>query len=258
MTVTNTVRTLLKRASQLTSRSQPPTPPSPNALIRGAFRHYLAGNGIEIGALNMPLDLSGLPVTGIRYVDRLPEDELSRRYPELGGLNLTHVDIIDDGEILSSVHDESLDFVIGNHFIEHARNPMGTIVNLLSKLKPGGLVYMAVPDKRFTFDAARELTPLDHLIEDYQCHPAARLVRDRQHFVEWATYVDKLPADEIAPRVAFLIEIDYSIHFHTFSLQGFLAMLDYLRQEVNAPQALKACADVVQGSKEFLVVLTRV
>jgi hypothetical protein len=46
---------------------------------RNCLRCYIVGNGIEIGALHMPLDLSGLPVSNIKYVDYLPEDDLKRR-----------------------------------------------------------------------------------------------------------------------------------------------------------------------------------
>lgn len=53
------------------------------------------------------------------------------------------------------------------------------------------------------------------------------------------------------------MEIDYSIHFHTFTLQSFLEMLNYLRQERKLPFVLKACADTIHGSNEFLLVLMR-
>jgi predicted SAM-dependent methyltransferase len=105
---------------------------------------------------------------------------------------------------LKKVQNESLDFIIGNHFIEHTRDPIGTISNWLSKLKPGGVIFMAVPDKRYTFDIERELTSLQHLISDHHSNPGERLVPDRQHFAEWATFVDKLSPKEIEPRVNFL------------------------------------------------------
>lgn len=225
--------------------------------VRSVLRLYISGNGIEIGALQMPLDISGLPVTNIKYVDRLTIDELRKQYPELSDLKLVQVDIIDNGEILSKIENESLDFIIANHFIEHARNPMGTIENWLFKLRPNGIIFMAVPDKHYTFDINRELTPLQHLVSDYCSNPQERFVPDRQHFVEWATFVNNLPAEEVESRANFLMEIDYSIHFHTFTLQSFLEMLNYLRQERKLPFVLKACADTIHGSNEFLLVLMR-
>jgi phage terminase large subunit-like protein len=82
------------------------------------------------------LDISGLLVTNIKYVDRLTIDELIKQYPELSDLKLVQVDNIDNGEILSKIENESLDFIIANHFIEHARNLMGTIENWFFKLRP--------------------------------------------------------------------------------------------------------------------------
>jgi predicted SAM-dependent methyltransferase len=245
---------LLRRRPSLQNLFVPKAPP---AVIRNALRYYLAGNGIEVGALDWALDLSNLPITRVRYVDRFPEDDLHRRYPELALARLVHVDLVDDGEVLGKIEDGSLDFIIGNHFIEHTRDCIGTLCNWLTKLKPGGIIYLAVPEKNCTFDAGRELTSLQHLTADYQASRVERPARDRQHFVEWATFVDKLPGDQIEARAKFLIEIDYSIHFHTFTLQSFLAIVSHMRQELKAPLEIKACADVIQGGDEFLVVLRR-
>ena len=80
---------------------------------------YLEGEGIEIGALHRPLAVA--PGARVRYVDREDERELRRHYPELAELPLVPVDIVDDGETLSTLADASVDFVIANHFIEYAR-----------------------------------------------------------------------------------------------------------------------------------------
>ena len=71
---------------------------------------------------------------------------------KLGALELVKVDIVDDGEKLSSFPDGQLDFIIANHMIEHTANPLGTIRNHLRKIREGGVLYYAVPDKRYTFD----------------------------------------------------------------------------------------------------------
>src|SRR5690349_4069177 len=81
-----------------------------------ANRH-LAGEGIEIGALHKPLPLpSG---AAVRYVDRMSVRDLRSHYPELAGWKLVEPHIIDNGETLATVPDNSVDFVIANHFIEH-------------------------------------------------------------------------------------------------------------------------------------------
>ena len=91
----------------------------------------------------------------MKYVDRMTVAELRRQYQELAGDPLVETDIIDNGEQLTTIRDETQDFVIANHFIEHCQNPIQTFQNLFRVLKPGGVLYVAVPDKRFTFDADR-------------------------------------------------------------------------------------------------------
>jgi len=252
------IRKQSPRAYEFLKRFKHTPAPIPHLVnFRNTLRHYITGSGIEIGALHSPLNISGLPVTSIRFVDRLPKEELKKQYPELSNYELVQVDIIDNGEVLDKIENGSLDFIIANHLIEHARNPMGTIGNWLSKLRSGGIVFMAVPDKHHTFDIDREVTPLQHLVADYCSDIKERLVHDRQHFIEWVALVNKTPANDIESRVNYLIEIDYSIHFHTFTLQSFLEMLNYLKQERKLPFVIKACADTIHGSNEFLVVLMR-
>jgi hypothetical protein len=84
-----------------------------------------------------------------------------------------------------------------------------------------------------------------------------RSARDRDHFFEWSTFVEKIAQAELAARVEFLMAIDYSIHFHTFTLQSMLALLDHMRHDMRVPFHVKACADVLAGSNEFIVVLGR-
>ncbi len=84
---------------------------------------------------------------------------LRQHYPELANENLVPVDIIDDGEKLATFKDRSQEFVIANHFLEHAsRIRLEPSDGLLQVLRLQGILYLAVPDKRFTFDAERPLT----------------------------------------------------------------------------------------------------
>ena len=86
------------------------------------------------------------------YVDRMAEDQLRGHYPELSDFPLVKVDVIDDGEKLSTFEPGSQDFIIANHFLEHTQDPIGTMARFLEVLRPRGILFMAVPDKRYTFD----------------------------------------------------------------------------------------------------------
>ena len=74
---------------------------------------WLRGDGIEIGALHMPLGLHR--EARVRYVDRLTVEEQRRQYPELAEVALAPVDVIGSAEDLSAFDDCSVDFVIANH-----------------------------------------------------------------------------------------------------------------------------------------------
>lgn len=183
---------------------------------------YLKGKGIEVGALHAPLEVpAGVTVS---YVDRLPVAELRKQYPELATANLVEADIVDDGENLASIPDSSWDFVIANHMIEHCQDPIGTLENFLRVIKPGGVLYMGVPDKRYTFDIDRPLTSLDHLIRD---HTEGAGWSRRSHFEEWVRLVDKTLEQDVAARIQYLLDINYSIHFHVWTFETFSELLKY-------------------------------
>jgi SAM-dependent methyltransferase len=133
---------------------------------RRIAKRYLSGEGIEIGALHNPLPVPRS--ARVRYVDRLPVSELRAQYPELEQEPLVQVDILDDGERLAMIADSSIDFVIANHFLEHTQDPVGTLLNAFRVLRPEGILYLAVPDKRHTFDRDRAVTPLGHVLRDFE------------------------------------------------------------------------------------------
>ena len=187
---------------------------------------YLRGEGVEIGALHNPLKVP--PRARVRYVDRMTVADLRRQYPELQGKKLVPVDIVADGELLESIDDLSQDFVIANHFLEHCQNPLLALENMFRVLRPEGVLYLALPDKRYTFDRERPLTPLEHLLRDYREGPEWSR---RGHFEEWVSRVNGvITEEEINRQVEELMTMEYSIHYHVWTQFEMLEMLHVLRQ----------------------------
>ena len=186
---------------------------------------YLSGVGIEIGALHNPLKLPDR--ASAKYVDRLSVPDLRRQYPELASQELVNVDILADGERLESIQDSSQDFVIANHFVEHCQNPVGAVLNMLRVLKPAGILYLALPDKRCCFDSDRPVTSLEHVMRDYCEGPEWSR---RGHFEEWARLVNKAAAEDVESEVARLMGIDYSIHYHVWTPFEMLELILSLRK----------------------------
>jgi SAM-dependent methyltransferase len=106
-------------------------------LSADALGRFLSGDGIEIGALHEPLGVSNR--ARVRYVDRTSVAELRIHYPELSNLPLVPIDILDDGETLSSIGDDCVDFVIANHMLEHCEDPLGALSTFLRVVRPGGV-----------------------------------------------------------------------------------------------------------------------
>jgi len=197
---------------------------------------WLHGNGIEIGALHNPLGI--FPEHAhVTYVDRLDEHSLRQHYPELAHEPLVPVGIIDDGEILDTVVSDSLDFVIANHVIEHTEDPIRALDAWFRVVRPGGVVYLGVPDKRYTFDRQRVNTPWIHLVADHQFGPEGTR---RQHFEEWVRYVGHHtdPA-AVEAQVSALMEQGYSIHYHVWDADSFSDFLVRYRETRNPGFVLK-------------------
>lgn len=209
---------------------------------------YLRGDGIEIGALHNPLKVS--EKARVRYLDRMTVADLRRQYPELAKENLVEVDIVDDGEHLVTVADESQDFVIANHFIEHSQNPLLAIANMFRVLKVDGVLYIALPDKRYSFDAERPVTSLDHLLRDFREGPDWSR---KGHFEEWAWLVSKVENPEERKKlVNKLMTMDYSIHFHVWSQKEMVELVLFLQTVHSFEIEL-----MLRGGKEHIFILRK-
>jgi predicted SAM-dependent methyltransferase len=223
---------------EMGAQTHPETAPPEYLQARADFaRAYLTGEGLEIGGLNWPIEApSGVVV---RQVDRMSTEDLRREYPEVADKNLPEVDIVDDGETLETIPESSQDFVVANHFLEHTEDPIGTIGIHLTKLKPGGVLFYAVPDKRYTFDFRRTVTSLEHMVRDHEEGPARSR---REHFDEWTLKVGGTEADRAtdeafrqfeewaAAEARRLEEDDFSIHMHVWDQASFLSLLLHCRE----------------------------
>jgi hypothetical protein len=207
------------------SRGAATPPPVVRDTRRELAAEFFRGNGIEIGALHLPM---ALPAgVSARYVDRMAVPELRKHYPELDDQALAPVDIVDDGETLSTIEPESVDFIVANHFLEHCEDPIRTITTHLGKLRPGGVLFYAVPDKRYTFDFRRPRTPLSHLLADHE--DEGQSSRD-EHYLEWARLVypegNRPPDESTARALAHDLEASgYSIHFHVWTQADLLELI---------------------------------
>lgn len=132
---------------------------------------YLVGKGVEFGALHNPLAINTAKAK-VFYADKYSKSTLLKNFKELKEVreSIVETDIFldlnqDDMQVLI---DYNFDFFIANHVIEHLVNPLKFLRNLSNIMGTGSCLYLAVPDKEYTFDRDRQLTTWNHLYSEYQ------------------------------------------------------------------------------------------
>lgn len=211
---------------------------------------YLRGQGIEIGALYAPLVVP--PQAKTLYLDRKSTAELQAIYPRYRD-RIVDVDIIDDGETLATVADNSTDYLIACSMLEHCQDPIGTLKNFLRVVRPGGVVFVTIPSSRAGVDRHRPPTPIDHLIRDHEEGPAWSRA---DHYLEFtrAAYPDWSPG-RIETRTGRLMKINYSIHFHVFTEFEMLEILGVLKRRYGLDFVIEQVAN--KNSTEGIVILRK-
>jgi SAM-dependent methyltransferase len=212
-------------------------------------RRYLFGTGIEIGPMTTPMRVPSN--VNVRYLDRLPRDELIRLEGQalenvgLDPADIPEIHVVDDAATLATVADDSVDFVVANHVVEHLPDPIGALKQMLRVTRPGGVVLLTLPDARHWFDAPRPRTTVEHLLRDHEEGPE---VSRYEHYEEWARLIERWNEDDLPQRVEEFAATDARHHFHVWELENFLQML----------LAVPLPCEVVHAQahvKEFAVVL---
>lgn len=216
---------------------------------RKHFSNQLQGKGLEIGPLHRPMCRH--PGMQIDYIDRCTVTELREHYPELNGLDLVEPNIIGDAETLETVPDKSYDFVIAAHVIEHMRNPLAALKHWCRVTRPGGMVYLIVPDKRVTFDKHRVRTSIPHMILDY-LRPSAE--RDFEHYLDYAIHVHEKSEQEAIEEADRLLKTDYSIHYHVFLPSDIINLLAWFSVNVTKIRTIEGpCMAPESDEFHFLI-----
>lgn len=144
--------------------------------------HYLDGlKGLEIGAAaHNPF---GLDTRNVDYCDDY--DTVYKKEEKLIAGKYAKVDIVACGDDLP-VADNSQDFVVSSHVIEHFYDPIKAVKEWIRVVKPGGYVYIIAPHKERTFDRDRPRTPLAELIDRHE-HPNPPVPDHHGHYSVWIT-----------------------------------------------------------------------
>lgn len=204
-----------------------PVPPS-----RAMLARHLLGSGVELGPGHVPFRVGHGTV--VRFVDRWEPDENQALFPELEGAAFPMPDIVADlnTDRLRALADQSQDFVIASHVLEHMAEPIGLLADIHRVLRPGGVAVVLLPDRHRTFDRYREATSLAHLVAEHQ---AGVTEIDDAHLAEYMEKTGLWKGVAPSERAARLdLELRRSIHVHCWADEEFFPVLlhgiEHLRQ----------------------------
>lgn len=209
----------------------------------------LEGKGIEIGALYNPLPIK--ENLEVQYVDYVDSKILRETYQDKAEM-IIDVDVIDTAEKLINFHEDSLDFIIANHVIEHTVNPIGTLETFMKKLKKKGRLFLCVPNKRYTFDQRRQTTSFEHLLEDYKDDGENSKYFDYRDYAIGVNNVDEAEIEAVVER---MIANKKNIHFHVWDSSSWF---DFLLKTNNFLNNIFEIKHLQQNGNEVICVLEKV
>jgi SAM-dependent methyltransferase len=76
--------------------------------------------------------------------------------------------IFRDASDLSSIANQSYDFILSSHNLEHFANPVKALMEWKRVTRPGGALILVLPNYSRTFDHRRTPTEVDHMFEDFE------------------------------------------------------------------------------------------
>lgn len=191
----------------------------------------MRGDGLEVGAFFNPFDYNK-QTTKMIYADRYSREELINLYkhnPEV------KIDKIVDANVIYNVHQDLwgkdvFDFICASHVFEHLYNPVKVLVHWFNAIKENGYIFLVIPDKEHTFDKPREVTTVDHLINDYKNDVKEA---DLDHYKDFYSNVYPHEPEEKVKK-HYLSKQDF--HCHVFTRESILELfisLSILLDDIN-------------------------
>jgi SAM-dependent methyltransferase len=230
--------------------------------------------GLEIGPLASPI-IPKFASRGVSYADHCSTDDLVAKYAtEVAAEKIVGIDVVwSAGCLKDAVGGRTFDYVVASHIIEHVPNLIGWLEEIAGVLRPGGILALAVPDKRYTFDVARPLSTVGEIIGAHvgaHVIPSVQQVYDNYTMARavdaaslWDGSQDAETAPHLHPRgvaAAFVERVvfdDYvDCHCWIFTPRSFLDVLRALAAEGYVSFGVRRFFDSAPGENEFIVILT--
>jgi SAM-dependent methyltransferase len=237
-------------------------------------------DGLEIGPLCWPIVRKDESNGRIQYVDFSTAEESRKKYKNDPNVNINDIvetDLLWGKQTLPELANGRLfDYVIASHVIEHVPDMLGWMREIASVLKDNGILSLAIPDKRYTFDYKRDLTSFANLMESYLLQKRRPSPRDIFEQVSLATKVDLILAwnggidpaklehhgtyeEALEKAKKYLKSDDYDdVHVNILTPARFLDLVETASKLGLFDFTVADFYDTAYNSHEFIVALQRV
>jgi len=236
----------------------------------------LSSKIVEIGALDAPtFDPHGYDLTIIDYTTKEGLIRDNPRNPRYTDKSLFHVDYaIADSNYISI--GRTYDIAIANHVIEHIPDVLGWLGSIRSILTTGAMLFLSVPDRRYTFDYLRSETRFSTLFEAYaerQSKPRWNQIFDHFYYFrpinarmawsgegfEEALKAPRLSVAEAIAKANLLSAAPFvSVHCTVHTVDTFTDLLNLSIDAGLLEYNLESIYGVERNSNEFNVILRAV
>lgn len=185
----------------------------PSDFRRWLAAQYLWGRGAELGFLQPPLPVP--PGAQVAYIEGVIRTN-GRPRRQLGA------------SLTSAFAPGSQDFVIVNHTLHYAPDPIGELLSAIASTRIGGYIYIAVPEKDQTPSRNRAESNWEELVRR---HVAGPEIGALDRISEWVRLAEAVPEWDHERRVAeILSDPSFLIEHSCWTALGFFEFVARFRQ----------------------------
>jgi len=240
-----------------------------------ALLRYIAPKemrGLEIGAFDLPFIAPG--EGNVEFLDYATTEELRERARSAEGHSpdfVTPVNYVATLGDWAEVPEGHYDWIAAAHVIEHAPSMIDWLRTAARRLKNNGILFLVIPDKRYTFDYFRPESTLGKILEDHflgKLRPGPAEVFDSHYYTRdlnsdylWkkgkSIVFDSQPAIGAMDLMRATEDQYVDVHCNIFSQSSFTMIIDALCQGKFVPFDIDDIGAVDKGELDFHCVLRR-
>jgi SAM-dependent methyltransferase len=159
---------------------------------------------------------------------------------------------IREATCLADIADSTYDFVLSSHSLEHLANPVKGLREWARVTRRGGALVIVLPHYKYTFDRLRPVTPVSHMLEDYERGMGEN---DETHFPEilelhdLALHPEPISSDQLRKGILDNLKTRCA-HHHVFDERNSAELLEACGLSVESVQAIRPHHIVLLATKQ--------